>query len=126
MRLRVESCAVCNFLCQYEAGSVRYCGDGEVDYSYGEACDEEGQTETCDEDCTQVECGDGLVNETAGEACDAGAELTDTCDYGLTECDVCTSECSFVAGLTTYCGDGTVDPNHEFCEQGETTTMLCI
>ena len=121
----VESCEVCNFLCQYEAGSVRYCGDGEVDYSYGEACDEEGQTETCDEDCTQVECGDGLVNETAGEACDAGAELTDTCDYGLTECDVCTSECSFVAGLTTYCGDGTVDPNHEFCEQGETTTMLC-
>ena len=35
-----------------------------------------------------VECGDGLVNETAGEACDAGSELTDTCDYGLTECDV--------------------------------------
>ncbi|MBT6488321.1 MAG: IPT/TIG domain-containing protein [Deltaproteobacteria bacterium] len=121
----LTSCEVCNFLCQYQSGNARYCGDGEIDYSYGESCDDEGQSETCDDDCTMVECGDGVHNIAAGELCDAGEALTDTCDYGLTECEVCTQACEVIPGLTTYCGDDVLDTDHEFCEQGETTTMLC-
>lgn len=121
----LESCDVCNFLCDLEPGGVHYCGDGDIDYSYGEACDDSGETETCDPDCTFVECGDGVHNVAAGEICDAGTEVTDTCDYGLTECEVCSESCALSAGLVTYCGDGVVDANFEFCELGETTTMAC-
>ena len=39
--------------------NVTTCGDGIVDP--GEDCDENGETATCDIDCTTVSCGDGLV-----------------------------------------------------------------
>ncbi len=54
------------------------CGNGEVDP--GEDCDDEGQSEICDIDCTAPECGDGLVNPDAGEVCDPGVEDGPACD----------------------------------------------
>jgi hypothetical protein len=57
-----------------------------------EACDDGGESATCDVDCTPRLCGDGTINTTAGETCDAGAETT-TCD----------ADCTAVS-----CGDGTM------------------
>lgn len=51
-------------------GSVAVCGDGTVEGT--EACDDMGESATCDDDCTLAECGDGVLNETAGEKCDDG------------------------------------------------------
>jgi len=60
------------------------CGDGDLNETAGEECDEAGQTPTCDDDCTFVHCGDGNVNEDAGEECDDGNN-----DDG----DGCASDC---------------------------------
>jgi cysteine-rich repeat protein len=46
-----------------------------------EACDDMGESATCDDDCTLVECGDGVLNVTAGEECDDGNTIVgDGCD----------------------------------------------
>ena len=121
----LTSCEVCNFLCQPQPGTAKFCGDGNVDYTYGESCDEQGETALCDSDCTSVSCGDGMYNPTAGEACDEGAEPTQECEYGLESCEVCTTECGLVAGTPSFCGDAWVDPLNEFCELGETRTQGC-
>ena len=47
-----------------DSGIEPSCGNGLVEP--GEACDEQGQAATCDEDCTPVDCGEGLFNEAAG------------------------------------------------------------
>ena len=44
------------------------CGDGVVGGS--EACDDHGESATCDKDCTAPACGDGVLNTHAGEGCD--------------------------------------------------------
>jgi hypothetical protein len=56
-----------------------YCGDGITDP--GEACDDAGESATCDADCTAVSCGDGYTNVSAGEECDPpdGVTCSDTC-----------------------------------------------
>lgn len=64
------------------------CGDGMIDGA--EACDEGGETATCDIDCTLPVCGDGRLNVTAGEACDDDGESA--------ECD---PDCTLAT-----CGDG--------------------
>jgi len=51
-------------------GSPAVCGDGTVEGT--EACDDMGESATCDDDCTLAECGDGVLNVTAGEECDDG------------------------------------------------------
>jgi len=107
------------------------CGNGIVEA--GETCDEQGQTETCDEDCTPVDCGDGLVNEAAGEECDDG-EVSEACNLDCTlprcgddvinvegeECDdgegsaVCDADCTLAV-----CGDGTLNGlAAEECDDG--------
>ena len=48
------------------------CGDGVP--AGDEACDDAGESATCNADCTLAACGDGLVNATAGEECDDAAE----------------------------------------------------
>lgn len=63
-------------------GTAAVCGDGSVEGS--EACDDMGQSATCDDDCTLAECGDGVLNVTAGEECDDGNTMAgdgcgDTC-----------------------------------------------
>jgi formylglycine-generating enzyme required for sulfatase activity len=46
------------------------CGDGVACGT--EACDDSGESATCDSDCTKAECGDGVINILAGEVCDDG------------------------------------------------------
>lgn len=66
-------------------GDVAACGDGVVDV--GEACDDAGESASCNADCSPASCGDGVVNLAAGEACDDAAESVgcDT-DCSLAEC----------------------------------------
>lgn len=58
------------------------CGDGNVDA--GEACDDAGESATCNANCTAVACGDSIVNASAGETCDDG---------NTTDGDGCSSSC---------------------------------
>lgn len=51
-------------------GSNAICGDGAV--GGDEECDGEGETATCDDDCTLAICGDGYLNVAAGEDYDDG------------------------------------------------------
>ena len=55
------------------------CGNGVLDP--GEACDDGGESEACNLDCTRTRCGDEITNLTAGEACDDGNSVRgDGCD----------------------------------------------
>ncbi len=107
------------------------CGDGVVQPSLGENCDDgntvdetdcfEASCEFCSSDCTEwihFYCGDGI--ETSAEACDEGLNNgSDTCDYGLQTCQVCKSDCSGQALVTgRYCGDGVHDVVEEACDDG--------
>ena len=110
--------------------TVGECGDGTTDPD--EDCDDEGESATCDADCTVVECGDGLANATAGEDCDdagesatCNADCTDAeCGDGVAnatageDCDdagesaTCNTDCTDVE-----CGDGITNPTAgEECE----------
>lgn len=58
---------------------VAVCGNGSVEGT--EACDDMGESATCNDDCTLAECGDGVLNVTAGEECDDGNTMDgDGCD----------------------------------------------
>jgi hypothetical protein len=115
------------------------CGDGLTNATAGEDCDDGGESDACDIDCTMAECGDGQVNGAAGELCDDQG-ISATCDADCTEaicgdgvvnetageaCDDegpspnCTADCAL-----TPCGDGIVDvANGEECDdQGESAT----
>jgi len=60
-------------------GPAAVCGDGSVEGT--EACDDMGESATCDDDCTLAECGDTVLNLTAGEECDDGNTMDgDGCD----------------------------------------------
>jgi len=79
-----------------ESGEVEpACGNGIVES--GELCDDEGESTTCDADCTLVDCGDGVINMTAGEECDGDDLAAGTCeglgfDVGVLACG---AECSY-------------------------------
>ena len=85
---------------------VTCCGNGVTDE--GEDCDDDGESATCNIDCTTSSCGDEVVNATANEDCDHGVE-TATCD----------ADCTVVE-----CGDGTVNTAAgEVCDgSGESAT----
>ncbi len=87
-----------------ELAYVHTCGDGIVRPNSGaEACDDGGESASCDEDCTAVSCGDSVVNGTAGEECDDGGESA-TCDDDCTAAD---------------CGDGAINATAgEACDDG--------
>jgi MYXO-CTERM domain-containing protein len=82
------------------------CGDGVAEG--GEACDDGGESATCDSDCTAATCGDGTTNVTAGEICD---------DMG--ESVSCNVDCT-----AAICGDGTTNVTAgEDCDDvGESAT----
>jgi cysteine-rich repeat protein len=92
--------ATCNADCTFAA-----CGDGKINASAGETCDDSGESATCNADCTPSSCGDGTLNMTAGEGCDDGANNGD----GTTNC---TSVCA-----VTFCGDLYKGPS-EGCDDG--------
>lgn len=100
------------------------CGDGILDLSAGEACDDQGESSLCNLDCRLSRCGDNAVNRSAGEACDGGKE-TVSCNDNCTlagcgdfvvngargeECDeggqsaTCESNCT-----RPICGDGVIN-----------------
>lgn len=88
-------------------GGMAMCGNGVVEGV--EACDDGGESEACNADCTVASCGDGTVNAAAGEACDEGA-MTASCD------DDCT---------LAECQDGTLNPAAgEICDD-DTQTATC-
>ena len=85
-------------------GTPAECGDGVV--GGDEACDEGGESPTCNADCTLAECGDGIHNVAAGEQCDDGGESA-TCDADCTAAE---------------CGDSTTNAAAgEACDEGGET-----
>jgi len=80
------------------------CGDGVV--NLGEACDDGGESVTCNANCTTSACGDGVVNASDGETCDDG---------NTTAGDGCSATC-----MAEACGNGVLDSG-ETCEDGNTT-----
>ena len=100
------------------------CGDGVVNASAGEACDDGNADESdgCLNDCTLSSCGDGVVDPL--EECDDGNVVTEACDYGETSCVVCSDACVLEAGDTSFCGDGVADLMFgEICDTaGESAT----
>ena len=90
--------------CSSDCGPPPTCGNGVIEGN--EACDDAGESATCDADCTPVECGDSTTNEAAGEECDAGPANSDTTP------NACRTDCRL-----PYCGDGVEDPNNaETCD----------
>ncbi|TXD44283.1 DUF4215 domain-containing protein [Lujinxingia vulgaris] len=79
------------------------CGDGAVQEGV-EACDDAGQSATCNADCTAAQCGDGILNTAAGEVCDDGNDV---------DTDACTNTCQ-----PATCGDGIVEEGVEACDDG--------
>lgn len=122
-----ESCTVCTTECTEAPGRVRECGDGISDRP-NEVCDGpeaglgaetceglgwlDGGTLGCEDDCQAydtsaclgTQCGNDTVE--GDEECDWLGEPPVECEYGETECDACTWECTIVPGITSYCGDG--------------------
>lgn len=83
------------------SGAPAECGDGIV--SGDEACDDAGESATCNADCTPAACGDGIANAIAGEQCDDAGESA-TCDVDCTPAE---------------CGDGIENPTAgEQCDDG--------
>ncbi len=67
------------------------CGNGEVEP--GEACDDAGESATCDADCTLADCGDGTLNISSGEECDPpddGEGCLDDCSIRVGNCHTST------------------------------------
>lgn len=85
------------------------CGDdiaeGTEECDFGKANADHGG---CTLECKLATCGDGLVWEGV-EQCDMGPGNSD--DYGGCRPDTC--------HWAPRCGDGVIDPEHEFCDRGE-------
>ncbi len=77
------SCTVCGATCQEVPGGTSFCGDGAVDATHGEECDDGNQVsgDLCSATCQSEtsDCGNGVVE--AGEQCDDGNTTAgDGCD----------------------------------------------
>jgi len=83
------------------------CGNGEQDPA--ERCDDGGESETCDADCSFASCGDGVTNASAGEECEADA----ACGAAL----VCSSLCACIP--EPVCGNGVAEDREDCDDQGE-------
>ncbi len=111
----------CTNLCR-----VAVCGDGIV-FTGVEECDDGNQdeTDTCTSQCRNAVCGDNLL-QAGVEPCDDGNRVTENCAYGLTSCQICDAHCQWVAGTTSFCGDGTLDTsNGEICDDANRETEVC-
>ncbi|MCB9753949.1 MAG: DUF4215 domain-containing protein [Myxococcales bacterium] len=89
------------------------CGDGIVNASAGEACDDgnDDDADACVSGCVEAACGDGYV-WTESEACDDGNDVDD---------DACTNAC----GLPT-CGDSVVQMGEECDDGNDVNTDACL
>ena len=60
-------------------------------------------------------CRNGILE--FGETCDPGSTFIDSCPYSESSCTVCSSSCTEIAGLTSFCGDNRIDAtNSEVCD----------
>ncbi|WP_208729759.1 DUF4215 domain-containing protein [Corallococcus exercitus] len=108
--------------CSADCRTVEACGDG---LRQGrEQCDTQGESSTCNINCTLPTCGDTLLNAAAGEQCEDGNTVTETtCPYGTARCLGCSADCRSILNLTgNVCGDGIKSADHEACDDGNTTT----
>ncbi len=87
------------------------CGDGFVDASIGEECDDgnDSNEDACTTKCHAPYCGDGVVSAFLGEVCDDGIN-----DGGYNGCGL---GCTY---MPPQCGDGSVDTAEgEECDDGK-------
>ena len=100
-------------------GDPHVCGDGVLESSCGELCDDGNLVDGdgCDSNCTPTACGNGIL--TAGEQCDDG---------DLADGNGCSSTCTIEPGwtcsgtpshCTEVCGDGIQTPGEQ-CDDGNT------
>ena len=100
-------------------GNSQTCGDGTVQGTCGEGCDDGNAVngDGCDNNCTPTGCGNGIV--TADEQCD---------DSDLTDGDGCSATCTVESGwacagqpsvCTEVCGDGIQTPGEQ-CDDSNT------
>ena len=118
-------CFACDSECRLVSGATSFCGDGFVDPSHGEQCDDANPDDTdgCLGDCrssldavspaSSLTCGDGVVDAENGEECDDGnADNT----------DACLDSCEFAS-----CGDGFTQKGVETCDDGNAdNTDACL
>ena len=86
---------------------ISRCGDGILDTSVGEECDDgnTNENDSCSSSCQKPKCGDGVVSAT--EVCDDG--INDGA-YGH-----CGLNCTYWA---PRCGDGVIQTQYEECDNG--------
>jgi large repetitive protein len=100
--------------CAGECGKVSWCGDGTVDASNGEECDDgnnvdgDGCTNDCKGEQPAPVCGDSTVDD--GEECDDGNTANG---------DGCDENCMDEVVPDPVCGDGNLDDGEE-CDDGNT------
>ena len=97
------------------------CGGRELNVETAGA--DEPASDTGEDTGAASECGNGIIE--AGETCDDGPNPSAECAYGLTSCNVCDSNCEWVAGLPRVCGDGVIQDLWEQCDDGNTVTEAC-
>jgi len=99
-----------------------YCGDGIVQGSFGERCDNGTALNTggygmCKSDCTPgPRCGDGLTQAAFGEQCDNGFNVTAYVKHPTA------TDCAPSCKKPRFCGDGVVDFPFEQCDKGAANT----
>ena len=108
------------------------CGDGNIDLSNGEECDDGNQSienceygmancAVCGSNCRWTQglisrCGDHKLDEENGEECDEGEAPLKQCLLGQTSCILCTNTCQ---QIEIICGDGLLDDEWgEACDDG--------
>ncbi len=134
--------------CMFRTSNCRdYCGDGNIQASYGEDCDGANLADqscqsmgyytgalTCDTDCLFDDsacaeyCGDGHVQASYGENCDGTNHHGEDCESlghhpGVLSCS---SGCRFVfSGCDGRCGDGLIQSTWEDCDGAELDGQTC-
>lgn len=112
-----EDCnANCTLVGGGTGGSPKGCGDGVINATLGETCDDgprNGQFGHCSETCdNKLSCGDGVV--TSPEVCDPVDPISGTVDSSSGDPIECNATCT---GYPAYCGDDRKDSG-EACDEG--------
>ena len=103
--------------CSADCKSDESCGNGIVDQTVGESCDDPGPL--CRSNCVSVLCGDGIVDPEGFEVCDDGEANSDAAD------GQCRLNCQ-----KQRCGDGIIDDGED-CDDGnlypgDTCSGACV
>jgi cysteine-rich repeat protein len=126
---------------------LEFCGDGVINDSGTEECDDAGLNSNvtpnaCRTDCTLPVCGDGVTDDEFDEDCDANGLPSADCDPDCTasECgdgdvnlldgEICDdgnfeTNDACVGCQTAICGDGFVRTGVEQCDGSECCSILC-